>query len=194
MINKIHKVMKKILLVSTLLFAISCSHNDHIVGLDLDLEGRKVTNQHNRSVNVDVYDNRKDQSLLGSKTYSDKETITITAEQNIAKFLEKNMVKALEEKGFAKGSNVGLKIEIDAFEYSAKKWFFTGESTAKVRLRAVVATTEDTRFTKNFELEVNNSHFFAPSNSQDAQIINALLEEVVQDILDDQAIIRALSK
>lgn len=186
--------MKKFLLIAALLATISCSHQNQKITLDLYFDEKKSNIGNGSAIDVVVFDDRINKEIIGKKIFGD-EKITISPEQNLALLLEQKIKENLGRKGFSQGGDKIIEIRIETLEYQARRRFFIGTSKANGLLKVVVSNIKTgEKFTKNFTLTVKNKHFIAPLASTDANTINELLQELVQDILSDKAILKNLTK
>lgn len=185
--------MKKFLLVAAFLAAISCSHQNQKVKLSLSFEEAKPNAKNSAAVEVSVFDDRPNKEIIGKKRFGD-EKITISPEQNLVSFLQKELSENLAKKGFKKGQDRSIEIRIETLKYKAKRHFFIGTSTAEGRIKVIVKNSKTgEKFTKNFTLSLANKHFIAPLQSTDAKTINALLQELLEGILSDEGFLKNLS-
>ena len=185
--------MKKFLLVVSLLATISCSHQNQKVTLDLSFDEKKSNIGNGSAIDVVVFDDRANKEIIGKKIFGD-EKITISPEQNLAQLLEQKIKENLGRKGFSQGGDKIVEIHIESLEYRARRRFFIGTSKADGVLKVIVSNVKSgEKFTKNFTLTIKNKHFIAPLASTDANTINELLQELVQDILNDKAVLKNLA-
>jgi uncharacterized lipoprotein YajG len=78
-------------------------------------------------------------------------------------------------------------------QYKAKRQFFIGTSKANASFKVIVKNSKTgSKFTKNFDLSLKNKHFIAPLESTDAATINALLQEIIENILNDESLLKKL--
>ncbi len=188
------KIMKKLLLTSALLFAISCSYQNQKVTLDLSFDDKKSDIGNNVGLDLQVFDDRLHTDIVGIKELGDKK-FTIAPEQNLTEFLRRKIKEDLFHKGFRPGKDKALEIHIETMKYKAERGFMLGKSTAEIAIKVVVINNRTgEKLTRNFTTKLNNKHFIAPLDSTDARIINSLLQETMSDIINDEPLLRNLAK
>jgi uncharacterized lipoprotein YajG len=184
--------MKNFLSIAALITVISCSYQDQKVKLDFTLDETKSNALQMATIEVKVFDDRPNKKIIGLKRFSDKK-INITPRQDLALFLQKKISKNLLQKGFRNGKDKIIEVRIESFEYKAVRHFFIGDSEARGAIKIIVKNNKTgEKFIRNFALSAKNKHFIAPLNSTDKTIINAFLQEILQDILNDEAFLRNL--
>ena len=185
--------MKKLLLVTSLLAVISCSHKNQQVRLDVFLEEKKSNFGNSVALDVAVLDDRMNKEIIGRKTFGD-EKINISSEQNLVHYLQKLVNDSLAQKGFTKGKDKIVELRIESLHYEARRRFFIGTSKAEGSFRVTVSNVKTgEKFTKNFNLALKNKHFIAPLEATDSETINNLLQELIQDVLSDEALLKNLA-
>lgn len=185
--------MKKILLIATLLTAISCSHYDQKVKLDIAFDSTKENVGKGQAIDLTVVDRRADKEILGTKKFGDA-TVKITSDQDLAAFLQTRITENLLARGFKMGKGKDVEISIEEFKYKASRHFPTGKSKGNVTLRVVVKGGFGEKFTKNYEISVKNKHFVGPLQSTDERTINALLQDAARTLVNDEMFLQSLKK
>jgi uncharacterized lipoprotein YajG len=186
--------MKKLFLIASLLTAISCTHQNQKVTFDLSFKGESSNIGRGIGIDVAVFDDRTDKEFLGRKRFGD-EKIVITSDQDLVSLLQKKIGSNLLQKGFSKGKDKSVEVRIETLEYMAKRNFFIGTSSGKASFKVIVINNKTKeKFSKNFALAVNGKHFIAPLESTDSNILNALVQEIVDDILKDESFLNNLSQ
>lgn len=188
--------MKKLLAVLILLTAISCAHQDQKINLTLNhLNENSIEEKNPTTIDLKVFDDRKNKEVIGSKEFNEDEKIYISSEENLAEFLQFKISKNLEKRGFLKGKEKLVEIRVKTFSYKAERHFFIGKSKADIALKVVVKNAKNgVTTTKDFALSVKRKHFIAPLESTDAKTINSILEEIVDDVLSDETLLQTLAK
>ena len=184
--------MKKLLMAATVLaLSSSCTYYDKLVKFNLNFEDKKSDVGNNKGLDLAVHDDRLKPSFIGTKEFCDNKKININTEQNLAELLKKKIDENLSQKGFKKGNDRLVEIHLEQLQYKAECGFLLGKSKADVVIRvAVTNPLLNTTMTKTFELSSNNKHFIIPLSATDEKIINDVLEEVVQDILNHDMLVR----
>jgi len=186
--------MKKFLLIATLLAAASCTHHDQKIKLDLSFDAKKSAIGIDSSLELRVFDDRKNKEIIGQKEFGD-EKINLTLDQNLVKFLQEKISEHLLEKGFKIGRDKSMEIHITAFKYKASRGFVIGKSDAKIAASVIVKNNKNgEELTKNFLLTLSGKHFIVPLASTDQEIINSLLQETIRDILEDSTLFESVAK
>lgn len=187
--------MKKIFLVTALFFVFSCAHENQEVKFDLTFSSAKSAAGNGKAINLKIFDDRLDKKVIGTKKFSSDDIIQIVNEENLVGLLAEKISKNLEERGFKRGLDKDFEIHIDKLEYSAKRKFFIGKSEGRVAIKAVVRNNQDgSAISKNFNIFLNNKHFIAPLEATDEATINALLQEIIQDVLNNSELLKFIAK
>lgn len=188
--------MKNLLLIPTLIIAVltttSCTYHNQKIDLDLQLTQIESNIGNNSRVRVFIFDKRPDRKIIGEKIFGQK-VITISANQRLNNLLRDKIRDDLTLKGFKAGRTSSLKLYVNSFNYKAERGFPVGKSEANSQIKVVAHNSvTDKTLTKNFNLNLNANHFISSLKSTDAEKINALLEEIIQNIMDDESIIKTL--
>lgn len=184
--------MKKIILAAALLALASCTHLDRKVKLDFSANPKKSNFGSGIKVDVAVIDERLDKNKIGSKEFCDNKKITLSSAENIADLLKKKISESLKQEGFEKGGERIVEVRIEQFDYKAECGFL-GKSDAEISLKiSVINSKTNMKVTRNFELKVNGKHFIIPLEATDDKIINDLLEDMMENILENEALLKNL--
>jgi uncharacterized lipoprotein YajG len=184
--------MKKILILASLFVAASCTYTTQRVNLNFSFDDKKSGLGNNTVLDVAVIDDRMDKEILGKKKIGDEE-VNIVSEQNLAALLQKRIAENLVQRGFKQGKGKLVEFHIESLKYKAKRKFFIGKSEADTNFKVIVKNVRNgTTFTKNFNLSVKNKHFIMPLEATDANTINDLIQEVVENILNDESLLKSL--
>lgn len=185
--------MKKLLLVTSLILAASCTHQNQNVKLDLSLNSAKSNIGKGSSIDLIVFDDRLEDQVVGTKEFGD-EKIKILTSENIALLLTKKINQNLSEKGFKKGSDKLVEVHVEKLNYEAKRGFFVGKSKGEAAIKVLVKNAKNKSiFTKKFDLSLSGKHFIVPLESTDSSTINNMLQEIVQDVLDNEELLKVLA-
>lgn len=188
--------MKKSLIILTLFAAISCSYQNREVKFDLTLEHPESSIGANKEIRVLVIDDRSNKETIGKKKFGEQK-VYIKNNQNLSEILQEKISENLLQQGFKLGKGRILELHLTNLEYKASRGFPLGKSKAKAEIKVIVKNTNSSsaqEFNKNFTLYFTNRHFIASLESSDAKNINSLLEEIIQNVLDDNKLLFALSK
>ncbi|MBP7709842.1 MAG: hypothetical protein KA100_02085 [Rickettsiales bacterium] len=186
--------MKKLFLLSALIFAISCTHENQKIKFDISIDREKSDFGNVGAIDVVAFDDRSQKNLLGEKTFGD-EKIQITSNEDLAELLRQKISENLQQKGFKNGLDKTVEIHLESLQYKAVRKFFIGTSAADSAIKIVVKNNKTgEKFTKNFALSINGKHFLAPLEETDAATINTILRDTVLDILGDKSLMRSLAK
>ena len=118
----------------------------------------------------------------------------MTADQNVAEFLKKKLIDNFILKGFGVGGQKMVEIHLQKLGFKAKRGFPIGHSKMKVMVQVVIRDTlSESVFSKDYALEIKNKYFISSLKFVDAQVINSLLQEMVQDILMDDELLNELA-
>jgi len=187
--------MKKILLVASLILIASCTHQNQKISLDLSLNSNKTNSGNGASIDLMVFDDRANDTIVGTKEFGQYEKIDISSRENIALLLTQTIEQNLIQRGFKKGNGKIFEIHIEQLNYVAKRGFPIGTSQGNASIKVVVKNTKTrTIVTKNFSLSLNNKHFIVPLESTDLAIINNMIQEITQDIVNNSELIRTLAQ
>ena len=183
--------MKKLLIIAAFFTLISCAHEDQKVRLDFSFHDKKSNIGNDVKIALAVFDDRLEIGFIGTKEFCDDQKISITSEQNLAELLKKEMTEQLYKKGFKEGNDKMVEVRIQSLKYKAECGLMLGRSKANLLIKVLVINAKTgAKITKNFELSLKGKHFIIPLASTDAETINDLLQEVVEDILEDDIIVR----
>lgn len=187
--------MKKLLAVATFFILISCSHQNQKVSFNLSFNDNKLSVENGSGINIAVIDDRLEKKILGTKEFCNDDKITISSDENLTELLQQKISENLAQKGFKKGRDKVLAIHLSNLQYSAKCGLIIGKSNADIAIKVVITDYKSgSEITKNFDLFLNSKHLFRPLESTDSQTINNLLQEMVSDILKDEALLKNLSQ
>lgn len=187
--------MKKLLAVATFFILISCSHQNQKVSFNLSFNDNKLSVENGSGINIAVIDDRLEKKILGTKEFCNDDKITISSDENLTELLQQKISENLAQKGFKKGRDKVLAIHLSNLQYSAKCGLIIGKSSADIAIKVVITDYKSgSEITKNFDLSLNSKHLFRPLESTDSQTINNLLQEMVSDILKDEALLKNLSQ
>ncbi len=186
--------MKKLLLILPLLVAISCAHENQKVTLNFDLNNQSSTIGGNKGIDVAVFDERGIKPLLGRKKLTNQE-IEIKSDVDLAAFLQQKITQNLTRRGFKIGRDKIIEVHIESLSYKAKIGYPIGTSKINALLKVMVQDSKSgAKFTKNYGINWDSKHFVVPLEATDAETINSLLRELVQDVLADDSFLESLVK
>ncbi len=187
--------MKKLLLVAVLFLGTSCTHENQKINLTLRLDDTKSNIGNGAKLDLMVFDERANDSILGTKEFSSDEKIKIISQENVALLLTQKVEQNLIAKGFKKGNDKVVEIHLEQLHYLAKRGFPVGTSEGIAVVKVVVKNTKNKSVvTKNFSLSLNNKHFIAPLESTDSSTINGMLQEITHDILSNPDLLKTLAQ
>lgn len=186
--------MKKFLLILPFIAVVSCTYENQKVKLNFDLNNQSSTIGANKGIDVVVIDERTNKPLLGRKKYINAE-IEITPDADLAVFLQQKILQNLTRRGFQNGRDKIIIVHIETLAYKVKSSFPIGTSNITASLKVVVQDNKSgTKFTKNYGTSWDSKHFLAPLESTDAETINSLIRDVVQEIVSDDSFLESLMK
>lgn len=186
--------MKKLFLILPLLATISCTHLDRQVVLNFDLNNQSSSIGSGKGVEVTVFDDRLNKAILGRKKFSAEE-VKILPNVELAGFLQQKILQNLTRRGFEIGRDRIVEIHIEDLSFEAKRGFPIGVSKIDARLKVVIINTKTgAKFIKNYGTSWDSKHFVSTFESSDAQTINLLLRDVVQEIVSDDSFLEGLLK
>lgn len=187
--------MKNFLLATALFLVVSCSHQNQKVSFNFFLDDQKSNVGNGAAIDLMVFDDRADDMLLGSKKFSAKEKVKIFSDENIALLLTKKINQNLLAKGFVKGTEKVFEIHIEKLQYQAQRGFPVGSSEGEAAFKVLVKNSKNkSTLTKNFNLKLDSKHFIMPLESTDSATLNSLLQEITQDILGNEELMKALAR
>ncbi len=188
------KKMKKILFAAVLMAASSCTHLDQKISFDFDFDNEKQNIGRGIGIDILVSDERGTDQI-GTKEFSSEEKIKISSKDNLAEILRQKVTENLYSRGFKKGWDNTIEIHVLKLKYNAKSEFFIGKSKAEAVIKAVVVNNRNgASLTKNLSSSLDGKHFIRPLESTDKSSINSLIKEIVQNILEDEEIIKRLTQ
>jgi len=187
--------MKKLLIIISLFTLISCNHQDEKIHLNFSFKQEKSNIGNNVGTRLTVFDDRLVNDFIGVKEFCDDEKININSGGNLVELLRKEIDEQLLRKGFKQGNEKLIEIHIQNLKYEAKCGIFLGQSKADILVKVLVTNSKsNVTAVKNFALSMQSKHFILPLASTDANTINRLISEVVNDILDDDILLRSLTQ
>lgn len=154
-------------------------------------EGKGVT------VAVRVTDERPSKSL-GRRGTAYGAAAEITAAQDIAAIVQKEVSAGLAKKGFtavdeSAPAAAKLVIEVRLLEYSTSTGFWTGGVTIKGALKAV-GTKAGKSYEKMYRSEKTERVVVVPTAETNEKWINGALSEVLTQLLEDNGLMMFLSQ
>ena len=182
--------MKKLLILSSLLLAFSCSYKNQKLDLKITPKGEfSKENVKDSEVFVTVFDYRDNSHIIGTKDYY-KKSIELSSNESLPNLLEKAINNSLKEGGFKLNQNRRyLDLHILEMDYNSKKGIFLGSSTGQVKIKAIVKNYNHTKiFEKTFNLSLNRKHPIISALATDKKTIENLLTETIEDILKDDSV------
>lgn len=186
--------MKKFITIAALIISVSCTHQNQNIDFNLHLTQAKSTIGNGSAVDLIVFDDRSENQVIGIKEFGADEKIKIISTQNIALLLTDQINNYLNANGFKKGSGKIMEVHIEKLHYLAKRGFFVGTSEGEAALRVVIRDAKNRlTFTKNFGLKLDGKHFIAPLESTDFATINSLLNDITQEVVNNQDLLKKLA-
>lgn len=154
-------------------------------------DGKGVT------VAVRVSDERPSKSL-GRRGTAYGAAAEITAAQDIATVVQKEIIDGLNKKGFTalkenEESNAKLSVEVRLLEYSTSQGFWTGGVNIKGALK-VIATKNGKTYEKMYRTDKEERVMVVPTADTNEKWINGALSEVLTQLLEDNGLTMFLSK
>ena len=195
--------MKKIIIITTISFLLcSCvSYKQEILNLNLLTSDQYSNLGNNKSIQIKVIDKRMNKDSLGNKRLGNN-VITIKSSQSLTDIIQDKINKDLEQNGFLTANsnlehnqvNKTLTIEIITLNYSAYREFFIGNSKTKILLK-IIATdlSQGKQYTTSHNLSVSKKHFIMPLITTDEKTINHILQEALDDIFNNQKLLKFLN-
>lgn len=205
--------MKKIHLFLIAVFSIllltSCQHRDREVELSFRDSGlNENSNGDGREVAIVVLLRNEKTNVIGEKEFFEDE-VKILSKQDFPIFLGKSLADGLRKQNFyVKNRNIMVNSEVEDesvdriltilindFEYESEVGFPSGEVEFKANI-IVEASNRDTEssFIRNLSLNSEKSVFVGVSEKKDAELLNGYLQQLLEEILDDDDLMRALSR
>jgi uncharacterized lipoprotein YajG len=151
-----------------------------------------------KAVGVLVTDERDSQDIGHRGSALINKAATISSEQNLAEVFRQAVFDGLKAKGFAptdsnKSTGPQLKIEIRALDYSTSTGFWTGGVDTKAAIKAIVTNSGTTY--ENFYRSSNEERVVVvPTADHNTELINKVVNDVLSQLLADQALLGSLAK
>jgi uncharacterized lipoprotein YajG len=141
------------------------------------------------AVAVRVTDERPSKSLGRRGTGIFGDAAEITAAQDLAAVVHKEIINGLKKKGFAAFDDSGapstkLSVEVRLLEYSTSTGFFTGGVHIKGALKAVASKNGKT-YEKMYRTETEKRVVIVPTADTNEKWINEALGDMLKQLLDD---------
>jgi uncharacterized lipoprotein YajG len=149
------------------------------------------------AVMVQVTDERPSKSL-GRRGTAYGAAAEITAAQDIAVVVQKEIIAGLKKKGFgvvddSDGANAKLSVEVRLLEYTTAQGFWTGGVIVRSAVKAV-ATKNGKTYEKLYRTEKEQRVVVVPTAETNEQWINEALGEVLSQLLDDNGLTMFLTQ
>lgn len=182
--------MKKLITLFSLIFAISCSHQNQKVVLNFKIDNDKTVINSQKTFTLRVSDERHSKKVLGSKKFGTTK-VNVFTEDNLSEILSNQIKNSLVNKGLIEGNDKIIEVRIKTLKYKAKRGFPVGNSEAKAVIRVDVKDNKgkNKEFSKNYTLEFKNKHFISSFATTDEKNINNLLEELVSNMMQDKELL-----
>ena len=140
------------------------------------------------AVAVRVTDERPSKSL-GRRGTGIGDAAEITAAQDLAAVVQKEIIDGLKKKGFVAvddsgASSTKLSVEVRLLEYSTSTGFFTGGVHIKGALKAVASKNGKT-YEKMYRTEKEERVVIVPTADTNEKWINEALGDVLKQLMDD---------
>lgn len=151
-------------------------------------------------VTISVIDERANTSL-GRRGNGALRGAEIRSEQDMVRLIEGVVAEGLESKGFrpqrsdeASGqAHNGLRIDLRALEYSTSTGFFTGGVHVEAALKASVIG-ESVVYERVYRIAEEERTVVVPAASYNEKLLNASLESLLLQMLEDEQLLRALAQ
>lgn len=149
------------------------------------------------SVGVQVNDERPSKSL-GRRGAAYGAAAEITAAQDIAAIVQREVIAGLNKKGFSatesrENDYTRLVIEVRLLEYSTSTGFWTGGVHIHGALKAV-ARRGDKTYEKMYRSDKEERVMVVPTAETNEKWINGALSDVLNQLLDDRGLMMFLSQ
>ena len=191
------KVSSCVAAIAVLLASAGCAFNPQTANITPTVSVMSSSDGKGVSVAVRVSDERPSKSL-GRRGTGYGAAAEITAAQNIAAVVQKEIVAGLNKKGFAAmdgegKANARLSVEVRLLEYSTSQGFWTGGVNVKGALKAV-ATRNGQTYEKMYRTDKEERVVVVPTAETNEKWINDALSEVLRQLLDDSGLVMFLTK
>ena len=184
--------MKKILSIFLLIFAIGCSFKNEKIRVDFTIEDKKSSIGEGIELEVTATDNRSSKYVLGIKRIG-KKKIEVQNYQEVDKILQERIALNLLERGFKLGKENKVQISLESLKYNAKNKILIATSTTEVDVKIITTNNRSKKsFSKNYRIALTGKHFVLPTKSSQEKAVNSILQEVTEEILSDDAFLKAL--
>ncbi|MDB5770600.1 MAG: hypothetical protein JWM42_974 [Burkholderia sp.] len=173
-----------------------CAFNPQQANLTPTITVASSNEGKNVAVGVRVVDERPSKSL-GRRGTAYGAAAEITANQDLADVVEKQVVEGLRRKGFkpvafSATNEPRLSVEVRLLEYSTSQGFWTGGVHVKGALKAA-ATRSTGNYERLYRSEKEERIMVVPTAESNEKLINTALSELLNQVLEDANLFKFLA-
>ena len=183
----------KLLIVISLLFVSSCEMNLSNVKLEPNLTTDEVRLNKNIKFDVKVFDKRPYTKFIGYRGFG-QHRASIGNDQDLKDLIKKEIINALNEKGFNYYDKANNKINIYLLNLNYKAFRYRKSISINTLFELELLNRNNNIIYHNlYRSELNRSiGSFAPKAIEDERDINNSFQQALQSIIDDQDLIQSL--
>ncbi len=192
-----HKISSSIILIAALLASAGCAFTPQQANIAPTVTVMSSSEGKGVAVAVRVTDERPSKSL-GRRGTAVGAAAEITAAQDVAAVVQKEIIDGLKKKGFVAvedsgASSTKLSVEVRLLEYSTSQGFWTGGVNIKGALKAVASKNGKT-YEKMYRTDKEERVVVVPTAETNEKWINGALSEVLRQLLDDNGLTMFLTQ
>lgn len=195
------KTSKVLLSLVALAMAGGCAYTPQTVAIEPTLEVAASDIGGGREVSVYVVDERET-TEIGRRGSGMLRGAAITTEQDVAKVFSDTIIANLNKMGYrasavnspapAAGASL-LRVDIRSIEYETSTGFWTGGVHARGSMKGT-ATRDNRSYDKLYRVDEEKRVVVVPGADSNAQMINATVSAVIQEMFNDVELFRFLSE
>lgn len=181
-----------LLLAMALVVTSGCAFTPQVVEIQPELDISKSNIGNGAAVVVYVVDER-DNKELGRRGTGAMKGAAITTEQDMAVVFRDTIIAGLTEKGFvasagssaeAPGNAALLRIDIRNIEYETSMGFWTGGVHVRGSMKGTASKSGET-YDHFYQIDDEKRVVVVPGADSNAQMINATVSAVIQEMFND---------
>ena len=178
-------------LILALALAGGCAYTPQTVEIDPEIVVAETDIGHGVQVGVYVVDERTNKEL-GRRGTGMMQGAAITTDQDVAEVFATEIVEGLQKKGFdaasvtspAAGTATLLRVDIRSIEYETSVGFWTGGVHVRGSMKGT-ATKDGASYDKFYQVDDEKRVVVVPGADSNAQMINATVSAVIQEMFND---------
>jgi uncharacterized lipoprotein YajG len=184
----------KFISVFSILFILflTCAQLPQQIVLNPQINSAKQDSLSKEKLRIEIEDKRPDM-VLG---YLKKDSVAVTTRQNLVDLFYKALSDDFKARGIiiADSNNekaIIVKVELEKFKYIVTPALFLPGIHTQTQIKVTVVNARE-EFSRTYNLENDRKNLFMPSAAQNEKLINQMLSDILNNILQDQSLLRFL--